>query len=187
VIAPDLTGWAVATGLRPSRLLRRLAGVVEPGGFLYAGFANRLCPARSGVPGSLRLSRAVHDLALCGLAVVDTYVALPDQCRPALLACAAGGAELEYALRDFPFALDSSAPESTAPRARSVLRALVRPLPPLTVPATLRARFASALAVVAVRPVATESCGAAVSSVFALPAASASDVPGGDSTERARA
>ena len=148
VAVPDLGPWARVLG-SPSALVRRLAGAVDRGGWLYAGFANALFPGRPFARGSLRPGSVRGSLAATGPWSVERYFPLPDQRRPAFLVPAARREEMDYLLRNLfvPY------PETGPPwAARAVRRALVTMRrAALALPAGPRVRLAPAIAILARR------------------------------------
>jgi hypothetical protein len=150
VVAPDISTWSSAAGGDPGALVARLAGVVEPGGWLYIGFPNYWYPARPMRAGSLSLGKAVAALLAAGLDEVEPYLALPDQSCPAFLIGAARRHELDYFLTQlfFPYS-----PTGTARAA--LLRRVLLPLAAALLrrgPHRPRVQLAPALALVARRP-----------------------------------
>ena len=145
VVASDLSVWERIDGRGAAVLLRRLAEVPPPGGWLYAAFPNPLVRARGG----LGLRKALRVLDAAGLDGA-AYVILPSQRRPAWLIPVRRRAELDVFLRRmaFPYApLRSPVAAWLAARALQVGRLLA-----LVLPHRLRVRFAPAYAVVARRP-----------------------------------
>ena len=150
VVVGDLGAWGrLDGGGGAAAVLGRAAAAVAPGGWLYAGFANRLYPPSLPDRGALRAGAARRVLARRGLEPAAAYLAFPDQRCPAYLVGTADGAELEYFLRTlfFPHAAGASAWKA---RARQRLLAAGRTLA-LATPARLRPLLAPAYGLVARR------------------------------------
>ena len=149
VAAPDLASWGEASPAERGPLLERLAGVVAPGGWLYAGFPNAWYPGNARRPGA-RSSRAVmRDLRAAGFGRVDAYVALPHHRCPAFLIEEADPSALRYFLDRLSFPYVESDDPRKARMKQRVLAAGRRAA--LIAPAGTRARFAPGAAVVARR------------------------------------
>ncbi len=151
VVAADLGTWGLLPGGGgAAALLGRAAAAVAPGGWLYAGFANRLYPAGPRGRGALRAAVARRTLAAAGLEPAALYLAFPDQRCPAYLVGTVDHAELEYFLRTlfFPHATGGSAWKA---RARQRALAAGRRAA-LAAPARLRPLLAPAYGLVARRP-----------------------------------
>jgi hypothetical protein len=151
VVVGDLGAWARLDGTGgAAALLGRAAAAVAPGGWLYAGFANRLYPAGLRDRGALRVAAARRALAAAGLEPVAAYLVFPDQRCPAYLVGTAGSAELDYFLRTLFFPHASA---SSALKARLEQRALtLARLAALATPPRLRPLFAPAYGLVTCRP-----------------------------------
>jgi hypothetical protein len=150
IAAPDLGAWSTRVGEDAPSLLSRLAATAEPGGWLFAAFANKSLRARSRRHG-LRLGRALRVLKAAGLENVAVYVPLPSHRQPAWLVPVERRAELDLFLRQmvFPYApVASPALSWMASRAIQGGRRAA-----LAAPHRLRVRFAPSYAVVARRPV----------------------------------
>jgi len=151
VVVGDLGAWGRVDGAGgAAALLGRAAAAVAPGGWLYAGFANRLYPAGLRDRGALRAGAAWRALAAAGMEPAAAYLAFPDQRCPAYLVGTAGSVELEYFLRTlfFPHVTGSSALKA---RVKQHALALGR-LAALATPPRFRPMFAPAYGVVACRP-----------------------------------
>jgi hypothetical protein len=149
VAAPDLASWGDASPAEQRPLLERLADVVAPGGWLYAGFPNAWYPGNIRRPGA-RSSRSVtRDLRAVGFGRVDAYVALPHHRCPAFLIEESDPSALRYFLDRLSFPYVESEDPRRARMKQLVLAAGRRAA--LIAPASTRARFAPGAAVVARR------------------------------------
>ena len=149
VVAPDLGGWARLAAGGSIGLLSRLASSVSPDGWLAIGMANPWYPIHPLARGSLSARKAARLLRSAGFAVVDPYIALPDERCPAYLVSARTDAELDYVLdRLFlPYVGDARGRRARVKRrAISALRRVA-----LSTPNAIRTALAPAVLIVARR------------------------------------
>jgi hypothetical protein len=151
VAAPDITGWAslIGSSRAAERLLGRLAASVEPGGWLYAGFANARSPFHLLGTAALSRQRATGILRSNGFGEVDVYVAFPDHRTPAYLVSAARDAELEYFMRQLSFPHAGPVDGLKGALRRRAIAGAQRAA--RSVPGSVGARFVPSMAVVARR------------------------------------
>lgn len=151
VAAPDITGWAslIGSSRATERLLARLAACVEPGGWLYAGFANARSPFHLLGTAALSRQRATGILRSKGFGDVDVYVAFPDHRTPAYLVSAARDAELEYFMQQLSFPHTGPADGLKGALRRRAIAGAQRVA--RSVPGGVGARFVPSMSVVARR------------------------------------
>jgi hypothetical protein len=148
VAVPDLAAWIkYSPDESPTRLLDRLADAVAPGGWLYAGFPNRLYPGRPVAPGSIRLGTAVRILRARRFTEVSAFLPFPDQRGQAYFISADTRAPLGHflSLLVFPYSAGGPGADQKRRRIRWMRRiALASPHP-------IRVLFAPAAALFARR------------------------------------
>jgi hypothetical protein len=99
VAVMDLPSWSEHGGRAGSaRLLGRLCGAVEPGGWLCLGFANARYPGSWRRSRTLRLRTVRRVLKRSGMAAPEVYAGLPHHTRPGILVPLRRRAELDFVL-----------------------------------------------------------------------------------------
>jgi hypothetical protein len=150
VVAADLGGWSRLDGAGgTAALLSRLASRVSPDGWLAIGLSNPWYPVHPFERGSLSARKAQQLLRAQGFAVIDPYVALPDQRCPAYLVSAHADAELDYVLGRLFLPFVGNTHGARAWVKRRVLSALRRVA--LWTPNAIRTSVAPAILIVARR------------------------------------